>query len=74
MVTQNVTEVRTVREVGSNTWPMLTRTNYGDWAVHMKWKLCARKWWAAVEPGGASEDVEGGAMEALLASTPLEFH
>jgi hypothetical protein len=74
MVMQTVTEVRTVREVGSTTWPMLTRTNYGDWAVHMKWKLCARRWWAAVETGGANEDAEVGAMEALLASTPPEYH
>ena len=60
--------------MGSTTWLTLTRTNYGDWAVHMKWKLRAQKWWVVVEPGGASEDVEVGAMEALLASTPPEFH
>ena len=49
-------------------------TNYGEWAVHMKWKLCARKVWKAVETGDAGEDAEVGAMEALLASTPLEYH
>jgi hypothetical protein len=53
---------------------MLTRTNYGEWAVHMKWKLRARKLWAAVDVGGAGEDAEVGAMEALLASTPAEYH
>jgi hypothetical protein len=39
-------EVRVVRESGGNSsWPMLTRTNYGEWAVQMKWKLWAQKWW-----------------------------
>ena len=34
--------VRTVREVGCTSWPTLTRTNYGEWAVTMKVKLRAR--------------------------------
>ena len=42
-VVQPQLDVRTVREVTSTSWPMLTRTNYGEWAVHMKWKLRARK-------------------------------
>src|SRR5579859_3095925 len=73
-VVQPQLEVRTMREVASTSWPMLTRTNYGEWAVHMKWKLRARKLWAAVDVGGAGEDAEVGAMEALLASTPAEYH
>jgi hypothetical protein len=32
---------RAVREVSGNTWPQLTRTNYGEWAVTMKVKLRA---------------------------------
>ncbi|CAO2199473.1 unnamed protein product [Urochloa humidicola] len=68
-------EVHRVREFsGPNTWPMLTRTNYGEWSVHMKWKLKARHWWKAVEGGDAGEDAEVGVMEALLASTPAEYH
>ena len=35
--------LRTVREVSGNTWPQLTRTNYGEWAVTMKVKLWVRK-------------------------------
>lgn len=31
--------VRTVREVSCNTWPTLTHTNYGQWAMTMKVKL-----------------------------------
>ena len=34
--------VRTVREVSDTSWPMLTRTNYGEWSVIMKVKLRAR--------------------------------
>ena len=33
--------VRKVREVSSISWPTLTRTNYGEWAVTMKVKLRA---------------------------------
>ena len=46
-VVQPQLEVRTVREVTSTSWPMLIRTNYGEWSVPMKWKLRARKLWAA---------------------------
>ena len=31
-----------VREVNGTSWSMLTRTNYGEWAVTMKVKLRAR--------------------------------
>ena len=31
--------VRTVREASGTSWPTLTRTNYGEWAVTMKVKL-----------------------------------
>ena len=33
--------IRTVREVSGTSWPTLTRTNYGEWAVTMKVKLRA---------------------------------
>ena len=33
--------VRTVWEVSDTSWPTLTRTNYGEWAVTMKVKLRA---------------------------------
>jgi len=63
-------EVRVVKEYGrSSSWPMLTCTNYGEWAMQMKWKLRARKWWRAVE-----EDDQVGILEALMASTPAEYH
>jgi len=34
--------VPTVREISGISWPTLTRTNYGEWAVTMKVKLRAR--------------------------------
>jgi hypothetical protein len=68
-------EVRVVKEFGgSGSWPMLTRTNYGEWATHMKWKLRARKWWRAIEEDERSEDAQVGVMEALMASTSAEYH
>ena len=35
--------VCTVREVSGTSWPTLTRTNYGEWAVIMKVNLRARR-------------------------------
>ena len=34
--------VCTVREVSDTSWPMLTRTDYGEWLVTMKVKFRAR--------------------------------
>ena len=68
-------EVRVVKEYGGSiSWPMLTHTNYGEWAVQMKWKLRGRKWWRTVEEDDQSEDAQVGVMEALMASTPAEYH
>ena len=66
--------IRTVRETSSRDWPQLTRTNYGEWVVLMKWRLKARKLWTAVEVGTKEEDEDVQAMDALLSSTPPEFH
>ena len=40
---------RVVRDVGGANWPVLTRTNYGEWSVTMKVKLRARRLWKAVD-------------------------
>jgi hypothetical protein len=66
--------LRTVREVSGHNWPQLTRTNYGEWAVTMKVKLRARWLWTAIEKGTDNEDDDVSAMEALLSSTPQEYH
>ena len=60
--------VRTVREVSSTSWPTLTRTNYGEWAVTMKVKLRARRLWNAIDKGTDNEEDD---MSALRLSSLL---
>jgi len=44
-----------IREVsGGSSYPVLTKTNYSDWALLMKVKLKARSLWNIVEKGGAT--------------------
>nr|CAB3459387.1 unnamed protein product [Digitaria exilis] len=61
--------VRIVREIGGGlaNWPMLTKTNYTQWALVMKLKMQARNLWDAIEPGGVSLAVPTE-MVASLAS------
>ncbi|CAA0809126.1 Unknown protein [Striga hermonthica] len=67
---QEVIIHRTVRDVGGANWPVLTRTNYGEWAVLMKVKLHARKLWRAIEEGTEDEEEDCAAMEAILSAVP----
>jgi len=64
---------KTVRDVGSAQYPMLTRTNYAEWVVLMKVMLKARRLWAPVTVGTADEDDDQSAMEAILKSVPTEY-
>ena len=43
---------RVIREVSGSSYPVLTKTNYSDWALLMKVKLKARSLWNIVEKGG----------------------
>ena len=61
----------TVQEVTS--WPTLTRTNYGEWAVTIKVKLRARRLWNAVDKGTDNEKDDMSALEAILAAVPTEY-
>ncbi|CAA0806572.1 Gag-Pol-related retrotransposon family protein [Striga hermonthica] len=70
---QEVIIHRTVRDVGGANWPVLTRTNYGEWAVLMKVKLRARKLWRAIEEGTEDEEEDCAAMEAILSAVPHEY-
>ncbi|CAA0813557.1 Unknown protein [Striga hermonthica] len=70
---QEVIIHRTVRDVGGANWPVLTRTNYGEWAVLMKVKLRARKLWRAIEEGTEDEEEDCAAMEAILSVVPHEY-
>ena len=65
--------VRTVREVSGTSWPMLTRTNYGEWSVTMKVKLRARRLWNAVDKGTNNEEDDMSALEAILTAVPVEY-
>ncbi|CAA0841943.1 cysteine-rich RLK (RECEPTOR-like protein kinase) 8 [Striga hermonthica] len=70
---QEVIIHRTVRDVGGANWLVLTRTNYGEWAVLMKVKLRARKLWRAIEEGTEDEEEDCAAMEAILSAVPHEY-
>ena len=65
--------VRTVPEVSGTSWPTLTRTNYGEWAVTIKVKLRARRLWNAVDKGNDNEEDDMSALEAILAAVPVEY-
>jgi hypothetical protein len=65
--------VHVVREVSNTSWPTLTRTNYGEWAVTMKVKLRARRLWNAIDKGTDNEEDDMSAMEAILAVVLAEY-
>ena len=62
-----------MREVSGTSWPTLTRTNYGEWAVTMKVKLRARRLWNAIDKGTDNEEDDMSALEAILAIVPAEY-
>ena len=62
-----------MREVSSTSWPTLTRTNYGEWALTMKVKLRARWLWNAIDKGIDNEEDDMSALEAILAAMPAEY-
>lgn len=62
-----------VREVGSANYPILTRTNYVEWAVLMQVMLEARDLWEVVDTGGVDRHEDRMAMEAILRATPSEM-
>jgi hypothetical protein len=65
---------RVVREVsGGISYPVLTKTNYSNWALLMKVKLKARALWSAVEKGGADVQEEMMALDALCSAVPPEM-
>ena len=62
-----------VWEVSDTSWPTLTRTNYGKWAVTMKVNLRARWLWNAINKGTGNEEDNMLALEAILAAVPTEY-
>ena len=63
---------RVVREAGSS-WPLLTRSNYADWALLMQVKLEARRVWAAVHDGTKERETDRAALEYVLLAVPPEM-
>src|SRR5664279_6208648 len=63
---------RVVRETGGS-WPMLSRTNYADWALLMQVMLEARQVWGAMHEGTTEREADRQAMEFLLRSVPPEM-
>ena len=56
-------------------WPMLTRSNYAEWAVLMKCNFEILEVWEAIEPGGETvkRSQDRQAMSGLLRSVPQEM-
>jgi len=60
---------------GSLMWPMLSRSNYTEWAMLMQCNYEAMEIWDAIDPGGAGvkRAQDRQAMSALLRSVPKEM-
>jgi hypothetical protein len=66
---------RVVREIGVGpaNWPLLTKTNYTEWALIMKIKLQARNLWEAIEPGDVTLQENQMALDAIISAVPQEM-
>jgi hypothetical protein len=66
---------RVVREIGVGpaNWPLLTKTNYTEWALIMKIKLQARNLWEAIEPGDVTLQEDRMALDAITSVVPQEM-
>ncbi|WVZ88386.1 hypothetical protein U9M48_034913 [Paspalum notatum var. saurae] len=65
--------VKTVHEVGGAQFPLLTCTNYDEWATMMMVMLKARGLWRVVKGGTDDEQEDQMAMEAILKGVPPEY-
>jgi len=64
---------RGIRE-GTLMWPMLTRTNYSEWAMLMQCNFEALEVWEAIVPGkNVSRSTDRQAMSALMHSVPSDM-
>jgi hypothetical protein len=60
--------------VGSGTvFPLLTKSNYTEWALLMRVKLKARGLWVTVDKGEADLQEDMMVMDALLSAVPPEM-
>ena len=60
---------------GPANYPVLTKTNYNDWALLMKIKLEAKCLWGAIEPNGViiERHVDRMALDAICSAVPSEM-
>jgi transposase InsO family protein len=65
--------VEKVASAGPANYPILTKTNYNQWALLMRIKLEARGLWGAVDPGGADFQVDRMALDAICSAVPPEM-
>jgi hypothetical protein len=55
-------------------WPMLTRSNYAEWAMLMQINYEAMEIWEVIDPGtSAKRSQDRHAMGALMRSVPKEM-
>jgi hypothetical protein len=65
--------VEKVASAGPVNYPLLSKTNYNDWALLMKIKLEARLLWAAVDPGDVDFQVDRMALDTICSAVPPEM-
>jgi hypothetical protein len=59
--------------IGPANWPLLTKTNYTEWALIMKIKLQARNLWEAIEPGDVTLQEDRMTLDAITSAVPQEM-
>jgi hypothetical protein len=64
-----------VREIGVGpaNWPLLTKTNYTEWALIIKIKLQARNLWEAIEPGDVTLQEDRMVLDVITSAVPQEM-
>jgi hypothetical protein len=65
--------VEKILSAGPANYPLLTKTNYNQWALLMRIKLEARGLWGAVDPGGAGFHTDRLALDAIYSVVSLEM-
>src|SRR6266542_1821243 len=69
-----VVHERIIREGGGSVqYPVLTRTNYADWAIIMRVQLQAQGLWDAVNLGDVNDNEDRLVLAALLRAVPPEL-
>jgi hypothetical protein len=59
---------------GNLVWPMLTRSNYQDWSVHVQCNLGAMYLWDAIESGKVERRRDRLALGAMIRGVPADMH